>query len=138
LGGLGIKEQDVGFDALRVEVARGKSQQRVHVALLQKVSPDCCACGCAPVGTIAAASSVPVARSVSGGPASISRIRPTASASCVVELSKRLALNLRKYPGIQVFYDGCRHDVSKLEDRAATWSVEARQQLRAEAANPVL
>ena len=41
--------------------------------------------------------------------------------ACVAELSRRLALYLRKYPGIEVYYGGCRIDPSKIEDRSATY-----------------
>jgi len=45
---------------------------------------------------------------------------------CVVELSKRLALYLRKYPGIKVFYDGCRIDPSKMEDHVQTYAFDVQ------------
>jgi len=35
-----VEEQHVGFHALGVEQARGQPQERMHVALLQELSPD--------------------------------------------------------------------------------------------------
>ena len=40
------------------------------------------------------------------------------------ELSKRLALYLRKYPGIEIVYDGVRVDPSSLEQHSATYPVK--------------
>lgn len=44
--------------------------------------------------------------------------------TCVAELSRRLALYLRKYPGIKVLYDGCRIDPSKIEDRSESYQFD--------------
>lgn len=40
------------------------------------------------------------------------------------ELSKRLALYLRKYPGIEIVYDGVRVDPSSLERHSATYPIK--------------
>ncbi len=40
------------------------------------------------------------------------------------ELSKRLALYLRKYPGIEILYDGVRVDPSSLERHSATYPLK--------------
>jgi hypothetical protein len=46
---------------------------------------------------------------------------------CVAELSRRLALYLCKYPGIEIYYDGCRIDPSKIEDRTSNYPFEVQQ-----------
>ena len=35
-----VEEQDIRLHALRVEQARGQAQERMHVALVQELSPD--------------------------------------------------------------------------------------------------
>ena len=46
--------------------------------------------------------------------------------SCVAELSRRLALYLRKYPGIHVYYEGCQVDPSKMEDHVKTYKFDVQ------------
>lgn len=46
--------------------------------------------------------------------------------ACVDELSRRLALYLRKYPDIKVFYDGSLIDPSKIEDRTSSYGFEVQ------------
>ena len=45
------------------------------------------------------------------------------------ELSKRLALYLRKYPGIEIVYDGVRVDPSSLERHSATYPLKIQDKV---------
>ena len=44
--------------------------------------------------------------------------------SAAEELSKRLALYLRMYPGIEIRYNDVQIDVSRLESHSATYSLK--------------
>lgn len=43
-GGFAVEEQHVGFDSLRVEYARGQTQQSMNIAFMEQFSADCLAC----------------------------------------------------------------------------------------------